>query len=79
MWELYKLDPMAGICDEPAARDRAAAAWDKHSWQDCPLHAAYGWNGLGDAPADRRRDVAAFVAVFDATLLPQPQAPSFNS
>jgi hypothetical protein len=73
IWELYKLDPMAGICDEPAARDRAAAAWDNHSWRDCPMHAAYGWNGLADAPTDKRRDVACFVAVFDARLLPKPQ------
>ena len=71
-WDLYRLDPLAGICDEPDARKRAVAAWGSRTWQSCPMHAAYGWNGIGDAPADKRRDVAAFVAVFDAELLPAP-------
>ncbi len=71
-WELYRLDAPAGICDAPEARERAIAAWGSHTWQDCPMHAAHGWSDLGDAPADKRRDVAAFVALFDARLLERP-------
>jgi hypothetical protein len=37
------------------------------------MHAAYGWSGVGDAPAAKQRDVAAFVTLFDASLLPQPK------
>ena len=67
--EAYRQDPLAGICDDPEARARAEAAWGHHTWTDCPMHAAHGWSGIGDAPADRQRDVAAFVALFDARLL----------
>ena len=69
----YLLDPLAGICDDPEARARAIAAWGHHTWQDCPLHAAHGWTSTADAAADRRLAAAAFVALFDAGLLPQPQ------
>jgi hypothetical protein len=70
--ETYRLDPLAGICDDPEARARAIAAWGHHTWQDCPLHAAHGWTSMADAAADRRIAAAAFVALFDAHLLPQP-------
>ena len=71
-WEEYKLDPLAGICDEPEARKRAIAAWGEHTWEACPMHAAHGWKGIGDAPKDKRIAVAAFVALFDSHLLPVP-------
>ena len=72
-WGAYVIDPLAGICDEPEARRRAVAAWGNHEWSNCPMHAAHGWGGLGDAPVDKRIAVAAFVAVFDARLLPAPR------
>ena len=68
----YLLDPLAGICDDPEARVRAIAAWGHHTWQDCPLHAAHGWTSTADAAIDKRVAAAAFVALFDAGLLPQP-------
>jgi hypothetical protein len=71
-WELYRLDPLAGICDEPEARKRAIAAWGHHQWTNCPMHAAHGYGKVGDAPEDKRVAVAVFVAVFDAELLPRP-------
>ena len=73
VFEAYKADPLAGICQDTAARDRAVAAWGKHSWEDCPVHAAMGYNGVDDAPADTRLAVAAFVALFDGLLLPAPR------
>ena len=72
-FEAYAADPLAGICQDAAARSRAVAAWGKHSWEDCPVHAAMGYNGIDDAPADTRLAVAAFVALFDALLLPVPR------
>jgi hypothetical protein len=71
-WELYRADPLAGICDEPDARNRAIDAWGNHLWTDCPMHAAHGYTSIADAPEDKRIMVAAFVAVFDAELLPKP-------
>ena len=68
-WADYTADPLAGICDDPEARARATAAWEEHTWEDCPMHAAHGWTGVADAPAARRIAVAAFVALFDARLL----------
>ena len=73
-WEAYKLDPLAGICDEPEARKRAIAAWGSHTWGACPMHMAHGWNSISDAPGDKRIAVAAFVALFDSRLLPEPEA-----
>jgi hypothetical protein len=72
-FEAYAADPLAGICQDAAARDRAVAAWGNHSWEDCPVHAAMGYNGVDDAPADTRLAVAAFVALFDGVLLPAPR------
>lgn len=74
-WEVYSADPLAGVCDEPEARQRAIAAWGNHQWTNCPMHAAHGYSDIGDAPADKRILVAAFVAIFDANLLPQPKGP----
>ena len=72
-FEEYAADPLAGICQDAAARSRAVAAWGNHSWGDCPMHAANGYNGVGDAPAATRIAVAAFVALFDGLLLPAPR------
>ena len=72
-FEAYAADPLAGICQDAAARSRAVAAWGNHSWEGCPMHAANGYNGVGDAPAAARLAVAAFVALFDSLLLPVPR------
>ena len=72
-FEAYAADPLAGICQDAAARDRAVAAWGNHSWRDCPMHVANGYTGIGDAPAAARIAVAAFVALFDGLLLPAPR------
>ena len=75
-FEAYAADPLAGICQDAAARSRAVAAWGKHSWRDCPMHVANGYTGIGDAPAAARLAVAAFVALFDGVLLPVPRPAS---
>jgi len=68
----WQADPLAGLCTEPEAVERARAAWGAHTWQDCPMHAAHGWAGIGDAPEDKRVLVATFVALFDGEHLPAP-------
>ena len=71
-FEEYKKDPLANLCTEPEARNRAIAAWGNHRWTNCPMHAAFGYNNITDAPKDNRIFVAAFVTLFDGKLLPQP-------
>jgi len=68
-WEAYRADPLAGICEEPEARARALSAWGNHTWQDCPMHTAYGWESVEDAPETKRFLVGAFIALFDSKLL----------
>ena len=71
-FEEYKEDPLANLCTEPEARNRAIAAWGNHRWTNCPMHAAFGYNNITDVPKDNRIFVAAFVTLFDGKLLPQP-------
>ena len=72
-YDQWRADPLAGLCDTPEATDRAIAAWGAHTWRDCPMHAAHGWNGVEAAPEQKRQLVATFVALFDGRLLPAPQ------
>ena len=72
-FEAYRRDPLLGICDDPAARERALAAWGSRSWTDCPMHAAHGWNDFGEVPADKLLAVGAFVALLDGNHLPAAQ------
>ena len=71
-FEDYKKDPLAGLCKEPEARKRAVAAWGNHKWTNCPMHEGLGISRVEEAPENIRLNVAAFVALFDAKLLPVP-------
>ena len=72
----WRADPLAGLCTEPEAVERARAAWGAHTWQDCPMHAAHGWVGIDDAPEDKRVLVATFVALFDGGHLADDLRPA---
>jgi uncharacterized protein YjbI with pentapeptide repeats len=72
-WKKYRADHLAGICDTPALRERAVAAWGKHQWSDCPMHAALGIAGAAEAE-DKAKRVGAWVALYDADLLERPKA-----
>ena len=69
IWEAYRADPLAGICEDPEARARALSAWGNHTWRNCPMHTAYGWTSIQDAPETKRLLVSAFIALFDSELL----------
>lgn len=72
-WEAYRADHLAGICSDPVVKARAVAAWGAHKWTSCPMHSALGIDGLTDiSDADTRRNVAAWVALYDAGLLDKP-------
>ena len=72
-YEQWQADPLAGLCAEPEARNRAIAAWGAHTWQDCPLTMGMGIHGPHEAPAEKRPLVATFVALFDGGQLPRPE------
>lgn len=65
-------DPLAGLCDDEAAVERALRAWGNHTWDNCPMHEANGWGHPTDVPVDKRMLSATFVALFDGDLLPRP-------
>jgi Pentapeptide repeats (8 copies) len=68
-WEEYLTDPLAGICEEPTARARAIAVWDKHTRGQCPISAACGWPDFDSVPKRKRIAVATFMALFDSGKL----------
>jgi hypothetical protein len=47
--------------------------WACHSWNNCPMHAAFDANGLSEIPALHRWQASRFVQLFDAKLIPLPQ------
>jgi len=71
-WEAYSEDSMAGLCDTQEVRDKAVAAWGKHSWTDCPMHAALGIDSPDQAGAGKALLVSCWVALYDANLLDKP-------
>ncbi len=50
-----------------------AAAWDCHSWENCPMAVAFGVKGIEDVPAFYRPRARQFVQFFDARLIPRPE------
>jgi len=69
-WEAYSADHIAGLCTTDEIRQRALAAWGKHTWQDCPLHMALGIDSP-DGASDPKA-VACWVALYDSGLLERP-------
>jgi hypothetical protein len=67
LWEDYRRDHMAGLCDDPKVRRRAIAAWGRHSWTDCPMHAAHGVSVATSIA------MSAWVALYDSRLLERPE------
>jgi hypothetical protein len=69
VWEDYQKDPLAGICQEPEVKKRAAQAFGIHHWGECPMSAAFGWKRHLDIPSDKKIAVYCFIVVYDALLL----------
>jgi Pentapeptide repeats (8 copies) len=49
------------------------AAWDGHTWDDCPMSVAFNALGLASVPECWRAEAAAFVALFDGGHIPRPE------
>ena len=44
--------------------------WSCHNWSNCPMHAAFGAEGISDVPILLRPRVEQFIQLFDARLIP---------
>jgi uncharacterized protein YjbI with pentapeptide repeats len=74
-WADYAADHLAGICVTPEVKAKAIAAWGKHTWQDCPMHNAFGADSVESASKACSVDpklIGAWVALYDAELLTCP-------
>lgn len=61
--------PVGYVLDEI----RAAGGWATcHTWHNCPLHLAFGADGLDAIPALYRWEARQFVQFFDAGLISEP-------
>ncbi len=49
-----------------------AAAWECHTWENCPMAVAFGVTSEEQVPALYRPRARQFVQLFDANLLPKP-------
>ena len=54
--------------------EEVAAAWDCHSWENCPMAVAFGVHRIDDVPIRYRPRVEQFVQLFDADQIPKPIA-----
>lgn len=50
--------------------EEVAATWDCHTWENCPLHAAFGVKSTSEMPPLLRAEGARFLMFFDAKLIP---------
>jgi hypothetical protein len=76
-WEEYRADHLAGICTSPEVHARAIEAWGSHEWTSCPMHSALGISDTTEiTDAALRRNVAAWVALYDAGQLQPYTTPS---
>ena len=79
-WADYRADHLSGISIFSEVRSRAMSAWGKHEWEDCPVHAALGINGLDEIPSEAARlRIATWMALYDSGILydlePMPYPP----
>ena len=73
-WEAFLSDLVPALCTaggKPLAE--VAAAWDCHTWTNCPMAVAFGAEGIGNIPLLYRREAEQFVQLFDAGLIPRPK------
>ncbi|MDE2467315.1 MAG: pentapeptide repeat-containing protein, partial [Bradyrhizobium sp.] len=50
----------------------ASGSWDCHTWQNCPMHEAFGIDDPSKGPLLLRPRIEQFVQLFDAGLIPCP-------
>jgi uncharacterized protein YjbI with pentapeptide repeats len=73
-WEQYLAEVVPALCvagGHPLAV--VAAAWDCHTWENCPMAVAFGVQSLDAIPLLYHPRVAQFIQLFDSGLIPPPQ------
>jgi len=74
-WKRYCDEAVPALCTSGGKPlEEVAAAWDCHSWENCPMAVAYGIKLAQDGPAHLVRSIEDFVQRFDSGLIPNPVA-----
>ena len=72
-WERYVREVVPALCTAGGrSLEEVAAAWDCHSWLNCPMSVAFGVTHLNDVPLLYQQAAAYFIDWFDAGALPRP-------
>ena len=72
-WEQYLSEVVPALCIAGGkSLEEVAAVWNCHSWENCPMHIAFGVNSLIEIPALYQFEAERFVMFFDQKLIPNP-------
>ena len=72
-WEQYLSEVVPALCIAGGkSLEEVAAVWNCHSWENCPMHIAFGVNSLKEIPEMHREEVEQFITFFDQKLIPNP-------
>ncbi len=76
MWHEYLDKVVPQLCTaggKPLSAVACQEHWDCHSWDNCPMAAAFNVDSESDTPLLLRPRVREFVQFFDAGLIPMPK------
>ena len=72
-WERYLSEVVPALCIAGGkSLEEVAEVWECHSWENCPMHIAFGVNSLKEVPAIYQFEAQRFVRFFDQKLIPNP-------
>ena len=72
-WEKYLSEVVPALCIAGGkSLEEVAAVWNCHSWENCPMHIAFGVNSLDKIPEMYREEAERFIIFFDQKLIPNP-------
>jgi len=55
---------------------QASGCWDCHSWENCPMHVAFGIGTPDEGPPLLRARIVEFIQFFDGRMIPAPWEPA---
>jgi len=74
-WKEYREKIVPALCTAGGKTlVKVAAAWDCHTWQNCPMAVAFDIHSPEEGPALLLPRIREFVQLFDAKLIPCPIA-----
>jgi hypothetical protein len=77
-WEQYLSDVVPALLTaggKTLAEVLATGCWRCHTWDNCPMHAAFGIKTSDEGPVLLRPRIKEFVRFFDSGLIPEPKLP----